>query len=395
MKRNVFQFFVGLQVLASAASAALPPAAVANNHFGLKAFQTLGREKATENQFFSPVSAYLALSMVAHGARGATSQELAALLGQDSRTDWVKANGALMTSLRATRSGSLEIANGLWAHPDLKLNPQYLSSMERTYGAALASADLGLQSSIDSINAWVKNKTHDRIESILDQPNPALVAFLANATYFEAKWTKKFTRTDWKLPFTTEDGAKEEVAVLTDDRMVRYAEGESYSAIELSYGEDQGMSMILALPTKGTMGEFVAKLTDKSLNGLIESVMKANPSLTNVAVPKFKIEITSPMTQALKDLGAVSLFSEQADLSGIAQGMMVSNVLQKTFIKVYEEGTIAAAVTGIGFSIASVPPTPTYSFVADRPFFYLLRENKTGTILFVGTVMKPIGGDTE
>ena len=241
----------------------------------------------------------------------------------------------------------------------------------------------------DVINAWVSNKTNDLIKTIVDEIPPQMVMYLINATYFKGAWKDPFDpdRT-FDNPFFLNDNSQEMVKMMNHGQFeLPYFETAQFQAVDLAYG-DSIFSMTLLLPKEtSSINELIDELT---LANWEEWIALFQDEDIFFSMPKFKVEYEKPLNQVLKDLGMQVAFTKGvADFTKINPGgnLYIDQVMHKSFIEVNEEGTEAAAVTSVGVGTTSVPVIPY--FTANRPFLYVIRENKTNSILFIGKMMNP------
>jgi len=289
---------------------------------------------------------------------------------------------AQIARLNADPAVKLRIANSIWAKQDAAFKEPFLKMNEDAYGARVERLDFADRKSVETINNWVKTATEGKIESIIDSIKPEDRMFLINAVYFRGTWAEPFKKdltTD--ADFTKPDGEKTKVAMMQVQESFGYVEDKSMRAVALPYGNGR-MEMLVMLP----------KVADKDF----AKAMSSAPLPRNLAkqelivkMPKFRIEESYDLEEALAKLGMKLAFTEKADLSAISQEkLFIASVKHKTFMEVDEEGTEAAAATSVGVAATSMPAEPK-QFVVDRPFYLALRERETGIVLFLGYVGAP------
>ena len=236
------------------------------------------------------------------------------------------------------------------------------------------------------INQWVDTNTKGKIQKIMDQIPPNVVMFLINAVYFKGRWQVEFDKSETRDGvFHLSDGTEKQVPMMRREGGYPYFLGENFEAVSLSYGEER-VSMYVFLPAP-----------DANLNGFVERLNAENwanwlPQFREVrddsviVMPRFKLEYEVILNDALKALGMDIAFGGGANFENLApRGLFISEVKHKTFVEVNEEGTEAAAVTVVSMA-TSFPPT----FIVDRPFFFAIRDNQTGAMLFMGIVIEPM-----
>ena len=362
--------------------------------FGL--FQQVASVGYEDNIVLSPLSAKLALALAYNGAVGGTKEAMASVLDLEGMS-LEEANqqlGNLMTSLeQADEEMLLEIANSLWADDSdgYELRQDFVERCREWYEAEVANLDFSDPRAPDTINAWVKEKTHDKIDKIVGSLSPEIALVLINAVYFDGKWRTQFDAAltedgDFRLL----DGSTATVPLMHQSGEYSYYEDEDLQAVSLPYGEGR-MSMYVILPREGRdYGEFLGTLSETNWEGWMGSFVDREGELT---LPRFKVEYEKELNDALEAMGMQPAFVSGledmfTDLGG--QKAYISKVLQKTYIDVNEEGTEAAAATGVYMGITSVQPAlPPFVMTVDRPFFFAIRDNQTGTLLFMGSITNP------
>ena len=336
--------------------------------------------------FLSPLSLSAALSMVANGADGATYDQMAALLGFEGKSV-EEVNGyydhIINALMRADRGVDFITANSVWVKPGFELLDSFENTVEDKFLAEVESVDMGSQKGIDRINQWCSANTNGKIPTILDKPDSALLLFLANALYFKGGWKMEFEKTETK-DFHHANGTTSSKSSIVATRSMAYYADEKLKTVEIPYGNGAYV-MDMILPHEDvTLEDAAAYLAE---DGVWVKIINNFSSLeVDLQFPKFRIESDMVFNEMLQQMGMVDAFDSQAaDFSKMTEGdLMISFVRQKTYIDVTEKGTEAAAVTGVGMEGSAGPPMDKYEFIADRPFFFLIRERSTGVILFVG-----------
>jgi serpin B len=362
------------------------------------AFNFLARvaesEDPGENLFVSPLSASMALGMALAGAENETYTAMRDALGLGAMSR--EEIGASYRSLIELLTGldpsvRMEIGNSVWLRTGFEPEAAYLEEVESDYEARVATLDFDDPTAADTINDWVADATDGLIEGIVTPPiDPAIVAYLINAIYFQGDWTVQFDPADTRPgEFRREDGTAVTVPFmyLSDDEF-RFAWTPDYTAIELPYG-GEAFAMTLVLPPEGqSLAGFVAQLDSEVWADILASLSPREPP---VVLPKFKLEFEKQLNEVLKALGMEPAFDPfVADFSrmhhdALEAQLHISEVKQKAYVEVDEKGTKAAAVTSVGVGVTSAP----VGFTADRPFLFVIRERLSGTILFTGLVRDP------
>lgn len=365
----------------------------ANTRFGFKLFSQLLQADNTENIVISPSSVASALGMTYNGASGSTQQAMAEALELQgmSLEDVNQASAALKTSLEsADPSVKLAIANSLWGRQGIEFKPEFLQRNREFYDAEVTSLDFSRADASDIINNWVSENTEGKIPEIVDQINPDDVLFLVNAIYFKGAWADEFDPAQTiDCPFSLLDGSEKLHPLMTRSGEYRYSETDSFQAVSLPYSEGR-LSMYVFLPQAGVSSQqFYQTLTAENWDTWMSS-FRSRPGF--LQIPKFKLDYGATLNDALTAIGMAPAFdSMQADFSGISDASTVINQVQhKTFIEVNEEGTEAVAATSVRVTLTSLPaPQEPFEMVVDRPFFFAIRDNQTGTVLFMGSVVNP------
>jgi len=349
------------------------------------------------NLFFSPYSISNALAMTYAGARGKTAEQMANTLHFGLPPLRLhNAYGDLIRTLNAggeQRKYRLEVANALWGQKDYGFLPEFIQLTQNHYGAGLKELDFqnATEQSRKTINAWVEEKTQDKIKNLIPervlQPDTRLV--LTNAIYFKAAWMEKFSeKATKKEDFKVGSGKTVSVPMMHTNEILSYLDGGTFQLLELPY-EQRQLSMLVVLP------KAVDGLADveKTLSAakVTEWAAKMKGHQVNLTLPKFKITSEFSVKQALSAMGMPLAFSKSANFSGMTsrEKLFIDEVLHKAFVDVNEKGTEAAAATAVIMRPTSARIAPPATFRADHPFVFLIRENRTGSILFLGRVVNP------
>ncbi|GAP95089.1 serpin family protein [Leptolyngbya sp. NIES-2104] len=367
-----------------------PKIVEANTRFGFKLFSEILKKDGKENVFVSPSSVAIALSMAYNGANGQTKTAMAKALEFQGMTleEINQAHHNLKAALeKADPKVQLLIANSLWARQGVDFNPSFLDRNAKFYDAKVKSLDFEQPAAADEINSWVKESTRGKIPKIVDRINPNDVMFLMNAIYFKGKWTNEFDKSNTQTrPFTLVNGSKKQVPLMKRQGNYRYFETNQFQAISLPYG-DERLSMYVFLP-KSNLAAFQKSLTAQNWQTWMKQFSAREGQ---IQLPRFKMDYDVELKEALSALGMGIAFDDAADFSGLSKGTTkIDQVKHKTFVEVNEEGTEAAAVTSIGIVATSIRvPEEPFRMIVDRPFFSAIRDNQTGEILFMGTIVNP------
>lgn len=368
----------------------------ANTTFGFKLFAEVAKQDAGKNVFISPASVGLALAMTYNGAVGETKQgmERALEIRGMNHLELNRAYAQLKAALEsADPKVQLSIANSLWGKKGITFNPDFLQRNKQYYGAEVTALDFGDPSAPATINSWVANKTKGKIDKIIDNIDAQSILFLINAIYFKGTWAAEFDKAKTKEDqFTTGAGNQKRHPMMHQSGKYSYYEGKAFQAVSLPYGAGR-VSMYIFLPAQNVSLEaFQKSLTAANWDAWMKEFAETKGE---IAVPRFKVEYEIGLNEALKALGmGIAFDPDRANFRGIvetSQNAFISRVKHKTFAEVNEEGTEAAAVTSVEVSVTSVmQPRKTFRMVVDHPFFCAIRDNKTGTLLFMGSITDPM-----
>ncbi|MBW7988515.1 MAG: serpin family protein [Planctomycetes bacterium] len=380
-----------------------------NNEFAFDLYSKLRSSKG--NLFFSPYSISTALALAYCGARGQTESEMATVLRLPTapgKTAAVKdmfgqmrfhsAFGKIIKDLnsRGKKGGyELRVANALWGQKGYGFLEEYLKLIETNYGGKLNEVDFirAAETARKTINKWVERKTNNKIKNLIQKGvlNSMTRMVLTNAIYFKGNWARQFKKDKTKdAPFTLIDGKKVDAAMMNQTAEFGYLETESFQGLELPYVDDE-LSMIIMLPKEiDGLDEFEKTLTVENLSKWLNKLYTRQ---VVVSVPKFKMTSQFGLASVLKSMGMKDAFSSNANFSGIngKRNLFISAVIHKAYVDVNEEGTEAAAATAVTMKLTSVMPSRTPVFRADHPFLFLIRDNHSGGILFIGRIMNPNG----
>ncbi len=365
----------------------------ADNAFALEFFrETLDTADDATNAFVSPFSLTMALGMLYNGTSDAAGDEMAAALGVDDFTsEEINAHyknlvGAL---LKADPKTALAIANSIWTRDGYPVEKTFYDVNKTWYDAAALERDFTKQSTVDEINKWCYDKTRGKIPTIIQNIPPDVVMYLINAVYFKSRWATEFKKADTRDEnFTLADGSTKTVKMMNQTADVRYYEDETTECVELPYGNG-AFGMVVMMPTSAEtpFDDFVNSLDADAYGKIVAGLHECEVQLK---LPRFKQECEFKLNDAVRDLGMESIFQEGGLTKINSKGdLVVSEIRQKTFVEVNEEGTEAAAVTVVVTAPTSVGPGGEIYFHADRPFIYLIRERSTGAILFMGRMDNP------
>jgi serpin B len=367
-----------------------------NTAFALNLYAQL--RTTDENLFFSPYSISTCLAMTYAGARGNTDAQMAQTLHFGTNQNQLAASfcelQGQLNNDQPKQANELNIANGMWAQNDQPLLPAYLKVAREKYGANLKQSDFrnGSEAARLEINNWVSDQTKGKICNLIQAGllGPSTRLVLVNAIYFKGRWASEFDQHNTiESTFSIAPTQKLQVPLMSLTANFKYAEVEGLQVLELPYaGNDLAMVILLPDETDGL------KTLEKQLNeaSLYRWLAPAREQKVAVFLPKFKLSAQFSLAKDLAAMGMTDAFSPRADFSGMdgQRDLFISAVVHKAFVDVNEEGTEAAAATGVVMrSMAVMRPRPTPVFRADHPFIFLIRDTRSGGILFLGRMVDP------
>ncbi len=378
-----------------------------NNAFAFDLYRALS--DGDDNLFYSPFSISQALAMTSAGARGETQRQMADTLHhrlpQSSLHPAFNAldrtlasrgqgpGGAPNDSSEAGQYFRLNIANAIWGQDGYHFLPDFLDMLAEHYGAGMMAVDFvgAADESRVRINDWVAEETEGKIKDLLP---PGVIdhttrLVLTNAIYFNASWLWPFSPRDTEVrPFYLAGGGTVMVPMMTETtkEFYGYARGDGYQVVDVPYSWRE-MSMTILLPDEGALEELEGSLDSEMLNRIIDDIEIDYVILT---MPLFEFESQFSLSDTLAGMGMPDAFGVGADFSGMtgSRDLWISEVVHKAFVSVDEEGTEAAAATGV-VMLTSGPSKDPIEVTIDRPFIFLIRDIGTGTVLFMGRVSNP------
>ncbi len=362
-----------------------------STEFGLSLLREVNRRTSPDsNVFISPLSASMALGMTATGAVGETLDSMRTVLGYGNMDlqSMDEAYGSLIGLLRGLDpSVDFRIANSIWYRNDLTVKSSFVDATREYFDAEVSALDFGSPDAVETINDWVRRSTNDKIDRMVTSIPRWMVMYLANAIYFKGSWTRQFDRSRTRdEPFFAADGSRVNVPMMSVKGSFPAALTDEYTAAELPYGGG-AFGMIVVVPREGvSVDSLVARMDAARWQTLLDGLSTTDGL---VEIPRFELEWSDHLNEPLIEMGMGIAFDDaRADFSGISpsSGLFVSSVFQKTYVKVDEEGTEAAAATSVGIGVVSLPHT---LLRADRPFLFAIRERFSGTLLFIGKMAVP------
>ncbi|MFH5832714.1 serpin family protein [Halalkalibaculum sp. DA384] len=367
--------------------------------FGFDLVRRLVDKDPNGNHLVSPLSILMAYGMTMNGAGSKTYTQMRETFGMGgmSREEVNQSARELMDLLvQFDDNVRFEIANAIWYRDTFSVEDEFLETNQLYYDATIEAADFADPETVSRINSWVDDKTGGLINNIVQGPiDPLTVMYLANAIYFKGNWTYPFDPENTRQqPFyrSGESSVESEMMQMEQQDGMLYKKGDNYEAVNLYYG-DAGFAMTLVLPDESMkLEDWIGNLDWNRWQEVTEGFSETT---LNLELPKFEMEYEiDAFRDVLRDMGITDAFDPlESDFSGInpeSDDLHISETRHKTFIRVDEEGTEAAAATSVGIGITSVPQTTTVRF--NRPFFYVIREVESQTILFAGTMSDPTSG---
>ncbi len=371
------------------------------NSFSLEFFRKLSNNNSSESIAFSPASLNMAMAIVYSGAREETRQQISSLFGFAPQPSvFHPAYHAYFSELMEIRKDTLvdfNLANRVFLEQSYPVLPQYKSDVEKWHDGAFEKTDFRNNPRLaeNRINSWVEDLTRDRIKDLI--PSGSLSDLtrlvLVNAIYIKS---------DWKFPFEKEMTEEKMFRTISGEEVLRdfmiqrqngipWYEGEDFTAMELPY-TTPNLSLILIKPNDKSVTDITRYIPD--VNTYNQMIREFRQEDVEMEIPSFKLETALSLSEPLREAGIEEAFDERADFSGISgeRDLHISDVLQKVFFEIDEKGSEAAAATAVIVVTTSMPADPPdfqpKSFVADRPFIFILKENKFNTPLFTGQIVK-------
>jgi serine protease inhibitor len=359
----------------------------ASNDFGFDLLREVAGEDPSATVFLSPFSASMALGMALNGANGGTFDAMRETLRfGDLAEEEINASFAGLLALLVDLDPDVEtaVANAVWHREGTILREDFRDRVQDAFSARIEGLDFSAPGAADVINSWVSEATRGRIDEMVTPPIPAnVVAYLMNAIYFKAGWTVPFDpEHTTRAPFYLPDGSSETVDMMVRDDTIPYFGTDRYDAVDLAYA-GQAYSMTVVVPREGLdLHDLVQELDAEEWGAMTAGFTTRR---THLSLPRFEVEWEGALNDALAAMGMGPAFDGGADFSRMFEGTAawIDQVKQKSFVRVDEEGTEAAAATSV-VMVTSMPPQVR----ADRPFLFVIRERLSDTILFMGMIVE-------
>jgi serine protease inhibitor len=399
-KKSAFGTLLWFAAWAALADSPADPAklAAANTGFAFDLLKQIAGEQPANNVFISPFSVSSVLQMVANGAAGDTKTEMQRVLKTTGLApDSVNAAGQeLNESLNSQTNVILNLANAIWFQEGIRLKPGFAATNSRFFHAELAPVDFQKPASAQIINDWANDSTHGRIKDVVSWPfDPLTKVILANAIYFKGTWDRPFDKSATKpRTFHLARGGTKQTPAMWQRGHFNYREGDGFQAVRLPYAGGR-LQMYLFLPdTNSSPAKLLAGIDSNTWRDKIRPGFRDREG--TLVFPRFKLGYEVTLNDPLQALGMRHAFDD-ADFSAMAgEPLFVSKVKQKSFVEISEEGTEAAAVTTVVMkSMAIMEPPKPFEMMVDRPFFFVIEDDQTRSILFMGLVFDPANGNVH
>lgn len=377
-------------------SAAQKQAVENNNDFAFNFFRAVSSDKVNKEKgvVVSPLSLTYALGMLNMGATGQTSNEITAMLGfAKEGSDGINAlcRQLIEQAPAVDEAVLLKLADMVATDSMVPLASKYQQDVEQNYQAKSVSLDFSSPDAVKYINDWCCQQTEGKIPSIVEDLSGTQLALL-NAVYFSAPWSGKFNSAETREEkFTKENGTQVMLPMMHREGPAFYEQGDVYTTLGLPYGNGKNWTMFVLLPNEGkSVADVIASLNSGSWKRTTEKIALGGIYI-DVKLPRFKTETSMNLNQTLAQMGATSMFVPRGELANMTkdgQDLSVGSVIQRSTIEVSEEGTEAAAITVIRMEQSSADGDAKLSFHATRPFIYLIQEQTSGAIFFIGSFME-------
>ncbi|MDP4291681.1 MAG: serpin family protein [Bacteroidota bacterium] len=380
-----------MQIQPIALTAAQKALVQSNNQFAFTLFNKAGTQETNDNLFISPFSVSVALSMTLNGAGGSTKTGMGNTLGFSGQ-DLIAINDynkLLSNQLQHIDNAvTFNIANSIWYRNTFSVSSSFITTNKTYYNAEVSALDFTSPSAVNTINNWVSAKTNNAIPNIITIIPSNMVMYLINAIYFKGSWSNKFDAAKTSdQNFYKEDQTVVQCKMMTQNTTFPVYTNDTYTAVELPYGQGNFLMTILLPNTGKTTADVITNFNAENWNAINDGLV---PTSIQINFPRFKTSYETTLNSLLSSMGMADAFNSNiADFTGInAQGgLYISEVKHKTMVEVNEEGTVAAAVTSVGITITAIMEPRIIN--VNKPFVFVISEKSTGAILFTGRIMDP------
>lgn len=365
--------------------------AESNNRFGLDLLARL--RKDDENIVISPASIAMCLQLLATSADGETETELREML-HVPETDLPAGNRAMLDHWKDREGVTLNIANAVWINPK-RMTPaaEFTQKARENFDAEVTALDFGGEGALETINSWISEHTGNKIEKMLEKLGATDPCLLANAIYFKGEWQARFDSADSKQEsFQTSTAQRDDVWMMHSAKhRWKYLGGKDVEVLRLPFRDSEFASMWIILPAEGTdLDQFARQMDYLSLEDLFN---KSPTRKGEVVLPRFNVRSKLKLNAPLQALGMQQAFGPEADFSKLGEnggkGFFVQDVLHEAVVEVNEEGAEAAAATVVRMGCTGPAPPADFKMICDRPFFFVIRDDQSGALLFMGLIQDP------
>jgi serine protease inhibitor len=361
------------------------------NGLAFQVFSQLSERGKNRNLFISPLSLSIAMALLHNGADGSTKQELSRLLGiQDIEPDRVNtAYAALLGGLeqRGSQQSHLSIANSLWARQGLTFKAEFLQSSQNFYSTEVFNLDFAKSDNLSVINGWIDRQTNGKIKEVVSSGdlNANTILILLNAIYFKGVWKQQFNKADTKENhFILSDSQSKLHPMMSQSGAYEYLQTQEFQAIVLPYSESDIHTIVFLPNEQNSLTDFLQCLNFEKFQEWRSQFFRMQGDLV---LPRFTIEYEESLMDVFKILGLKIALSGSANYQNITdESIAISDIKHKALIEVNEEGTEASAATGVMMQRSL---RQKFSMFVNRPFFYVIQDDRTGVILFMGAVWEP------
>ncbi len=365
--------------------------------FDFDLYKNLAATKTNENLLYSPYSVSSALTMTYIGSQKATKEAMAKVLSLSGKSDEEIKNAAKadLDSLKKLENGTvLEIANALFANKNIDFKKEFLEENQKYFYAGTQSMDFAAADAVNKINDWVSEKTHKKIEKIIDKIGDDAILYLINAIYFKGAWQDQFKKENTaEANFHSSEGPPKKIPMMSlYQSHYSYLENDDCQAVFLPY-KDGRLGLYVILPKKNKKLDVFEQSLDHKTWEKMTAAFKSRQG--NFKMPRFKIENSMKLKENLSKLGMEEAFDQsKADFTNMTNEknrVFINDVIHKTYMDVNEEGTEAAAVTAVEMCMTSarMDPESPFEMTCDRPFFIAMQDRETQKLLFLGHVTNP------
>ena len=365
----------------------------ASNEFGFDLLKNINTNEIGKDLFISPISVSMALGMTYNGADGETKDAMrTALHLGDLTDDEINRSYESLISLLLSLDPEVAVAlaNSIWYRDNVEFEQTFLDIARQYFDAEVRGLDFSAENAADIINSWIEDKTNGLIKETLNPPLPRdAVMYLINAIYFKGTWTIQFDEDKTRdMTFYSSGETLSTVKMMSLREEFPYYENDELQMVDLPYGNGD-FSMTIVLPNKEkNIDALISEMSDQSWNSLTSNL---SPDTGDIFLPRFKLEYKTELKKPLTEMGMGIAFSEWANFSKMRSqnDIFISKVIHKSFVEVNEEGTEAAAVTVVEIGFTSIGPNQGFSMLINRPFLFVIRENRSGAIMFIGKIENP------